>query len=326
MRVYSQPSLPRAFFIITAAGALVVASAATAPAAAQTLFRAEVAVVPLQVTVVDEQGRSVRTLRLADFAVVADGISRLVHLFGNDDRPTDVLLLVDTSDSMIGAVSLMQQMAVQLVRRLDTRARSHRIGVILFNQSVRVALPLTSDLAATTRVLTKLPTGGGTLLYDALNLAFLELARARRDHGSSRRAAIVLMTDGEDSASRLALGDLLTRVTAASTSGIALYTVATTTGALPGGERRATAADVLARLVASAGGLALTLQQRSDIVTVRDLLTQELNHRYWLAYSASALEPEPAQISVQVVTDPRLRARARRVAPQVSRPHPQRDR
>ena len=63
---------------------------------------------------------------------------------------------------------------------------------------------------------------GGTALYNGTYLALKEMTKLRRDNGEVRRQAIVVLSDGDDTASLLSYDDVLDL---AKQTGIAIYTI-----------------------------------------------------------------------------------------------------
>ena len=63
---------------------------------------------------------------------------------------------------------------------------------------------------------------GGTALYNGTYLALKEMTKLRRDSGEVRRQAIVVLSDGDDTASLLSYDDVLDL---AKQTGIAIYTI-----------------------------------------------------------------------------------------------------
>ena len=153
-----------------------------------------------------ELGRGTRRGRTSVFAL---GLAVALTAFlgpawGGGHRPTeprtrDVVFCLDVSRSMLArdAVPDRLQAAREVVVAMTDAGPGARVGLVAFAGSARVVTPLTRDHASFRRLLATtdaLSTShGGTDLAGALATA-RGLARAAR----GERAAIVLVTDGDD--------------------------------------------------------------------------------------------------------------------------------
>ncbi|MBV8631987.1 MAG: VWA domain-containing protein, partial [Silvibacterium sp.] len=103
--------------------------------------------------------------------------------------------------------------------------------------------------------------GGGTALYDAIDIAYQHLLQRPADH----IRAIVVLTDGEDNKSNLHLNELLPRIRAdAETHTIRIYTIAYGSDA-----RR----DVLDQIAAATQGKSYTGDPKNIVEVFRDIST-----------------------------------------------------
>ena len=152
------------------------------------------ALVQLSVGVVDQQGRAITTLGSNDFVVYEDGVRRPILLFEPADTPFSLVLLLDMSGS---TVNFRQQIRSAALRFLDALGPEDRVAVVEFNgKGVKSLLGFSTDRRRTAYAITDLANGAGeTFLYDGLKYSIKELA-----HEGKRRKAIVVLTDGKDTA------------------------------------------------------------------------------------------------------------------------------
>ncbi len=152
--------------------------------------------VQLNVGVVDQQGRAITSLQSNDFVVYEDGVRRPILHFEPADTPFSLVLLLDMSGS---TVTFRQQIRAAALRFLDALGPEDRVSVVEFNgKGVKSLLGFSTDRRRTAYAITDLATGAGeTPLYDALKFSIKELA-----HEGKRRKAIVVLTDGLDTAVR----------------------------------------------------------------------------------------------------------------------------
>jgi Ca-activated chloride channel homolog len=174
--------------------------------AQKTVFKSGVEMVPLTVTVADTKGKYLTGLTGNDFEVFEDGVQQDVAFFASDEVPLDVALLVDTSSSMNAELPLVKAAATGLVAKLRTTDRAIVADV---KGSTSIAQELTSDRNSIARAIRGLSAGGETAVYDAVYVILRELERERRTAAEVRRQALVVLTDGIDTRSRLAFEDVL---------------------------------------------------------------------------------------------------------------------
>ena len=164
-----------------------------------------------EVCVRDASGGFLPDLSAGDFLVLENGVAqRVAILVPSSAVPLRAVLLIDVSSSMSGtklarALAAAAQFAA-LLRPDD------RLAIIAFNRHATIihgfddspkaaAATLASDIAA---VMTwREQKNGTTALYDALLVAVNQLTGARRESSSQTRELVVLLSDGEDTSSRV---------------------------------------------------------------------------------------------------------------------------
>jgi VWFA-related protein len=122
-----------------------------------------------------------------------DGQEQKVLQFDSASAPFDMVLLIDLSGSTREVVKLIREAALRFV----TAARPNdRIAVITFAGAPTIVSELTADRELLRQRIETIDTNrGDTKLYDATNFAMTEVLKRSK---SSRRTAIVLMSDGLD--------------------------------------------------------------------------------------------------------------------------------
>ena len=273
---------------------------------AQPMFRSEASLVALQVTVTDLQRRYVPDLRREDFSVLEEGRPQTVSLFAASTVPLDLMLLLDTSASMVGILSIARQAAVNFVRGLGPEDRA---GVVVIRDRVQVARALTNETRELESAIEDAPIAGKTALYDALYLALKEFTRQAGTDYQMRRQAIIVFTDGQDNASHVRVGDLIEE---ARRSAVMIYAVVPVRQPAPGlSSPPARDWSEMRRLARVSGGRVFTPADVSDLAGAYEAITKELSHQYWLAFTPSTSARGFRRVAVRVVTRPSLRARTR---------------
>jgi len=144
---------------------------------------------------------------------------------------------------------------------------------------------------------------GGTAIYDAM-MAAIPLFETR----NRQRAAVVLITDGEDTASDASSRDVRTALLR---SDAFVYGIG-----IDPPERRAINRDVdmntLRELTADTGGRAELVHNTADLGAATHRIAEDLNHQYVLGYT-SAKKPDGQYHSIRLkVRQDGLRVRSRR--------------
>jgi Ca-activated chloride channel homolog len=259
---------------------------ADAPAPERPAFTTGVDLVALTVTVTNGERRLLNNLSAEDFQVFEDGIQQPVSFFGLATVPLDVALLVDGSASMLETLPLARAAAAGLLHTL----RAHdRASLVEFRNTVRVAEPLTDDIARVVEAVNGITASGGTSLYNALYITLKDFQRHAGADATLRRRTIVVLSDGEDTASLIGFDEVLDL---ARRSGVTIYTVAlrTETQVLrqkkeQGGRRYFSQADYSMRVLADETGARAFFPDRvADLKAVYDAVAAELGAQYALGY------------------------------------------
>jgi Ca-activated chloride channel family protein len=256
--------------------------------AAQTpSFRAAVDVVSVTAVVRDSRGRPVMNLGQDDFQVFERGRQRpIVQFQSSDQGPISLAILFDVSGSMRGAQQMAAgQRAVEHILSWVEPAKDE-VALFSFDADLRQEVPFTKDMTQVRTAVNNLTAVGQTSLYDAIG----KTANALADRPSPRRAVVVI-TDGIDTSSRL---------TPAQVSGIAsaidvpVYVIAVLSpldhpgmdSAVVGAEASPVATHLSNLAYWTGGTLYMVSAPAHASQAARDMIT-ELRHQYLLAFEAA---------------------------------------
>ncbi|MFL6336004.1 MAG: VWA domain-containing protein [Pyrinomonadaceae bacterium] len=160
------------------------------------VVRVNATLVTVPVSVLDRDGRFIGGLHQEDFRVLEDGVEQRIAYFAPVEQPFTVALVIDTSGSTRFRLEDIQDAAIAF---LDQLRPDDRVIVVSFDEQVRVLSEATSDRNQLRNAIRRTHTGGGTRLYDAVDLVIND--QLSRVQG---RKAVVLFTDGVDSTSKRA--------------------------------------------------------------------------------------------------------------------------
>ena len=244
------------------------------------VFKSGVDVVNLAVTVTDAKGRFITDLGERDFEVLEEGVQQPLTIFTREELPVSMAVLLDTSASMETKLNQAQAAAIRFIRTLRPTDEAQ---VVQFSQRAEVVQDFTADKAQLETAIRSTRAAGDTALYTALYVALKDLDR-RRKEGELRRRAVIVLTDGEDTASTVTDDQVLDL---ARRSGIGVYGVGLYGSEAPAGSRPLNpdqSTFFFSALGRETGGQAHFLRSISQLEGVYDRLAEELRSQYGLGY------------------------------------------
>jgi Ca-activated chloride channel family protein len=279
-------------------------------AAPQTTFRSGVDVVALSVVVTDGHNKFVSGLSSADFTVSEDGVQQEISFFSATPVPMDLALLLDTSASMIDKMSVVHEAATGFV---SSARPGDRVTVVDIKDGVKVLHPLDEDLDGARASIRTTTARGGTALYNGLYMTLKEMVKLRRHNGEVRRQAMLVLSDGDDTASLVGYDDVME---VARESGIAIYTITLRTELqrlLAHDKSTAVSGEFAMRTLAQeTGARAFFPAAAVELTGVYGMIADELASQYSLGYVSTNARRDGAYRRVMVkVTQPGVRTRAR---------------
>ena len=171
--------------------------------------------VTVPVIVTDRYGNFVTGLTRKEFTVREEGSQQRIEDFSSTEAPFSVALLIDTSRSTQNKLGRIRKAAETFIKQL---LPNDRIMVVRFDGQVQFVSDFTSDHAELKRAVKSLQSGYMTSLYDAIHKTINE--KMNKIQG---RKAIVVLTDGVDTASKQATYE--SAIELAASAGIITYTV-----------------------------------------------------------------------------------------------------
>jgi Ca-activated chloride channel family protein len=289
------------------------ATAAAVAETPKTTFRSGVDLVALNVVVTDATEKFVTGLAPSDFAVFEDGVQQDVSFFGASSVPLDLAILLDTSASMSDKLKTAQQAAIGFV---STLRQDDRVSIIDIKDATKVLFPMGDDVAGARTAILATTARGGTALYNGTYLALKEMTKLRRSTGEVRRQAIVVLSDGDDTASLLSYDDVLEL---AKESGIAIYTISLRSKtevvrASQAGHHYFSQSDFgMKALAQETGAKSYFPTDISELAGVYSSIADELASQYALGYTSKNPKKDGGyrRVIVRVTAQPGVRTRTR---------------
>jgi VWFA-related protein len=255
-------------------------AAVTTEAAAQEPIRVQVNLVSLFATVRDKKTKKIiSTLEQTDFKVTEDDAEQTIASFSRESNlPITLGLLIDTSGSQEGTLGVEQEAAIRFLNRV--LRKGDLAMVISFDSDADLLADFTDDQQILQRAIRRTRIGGGaaqgplnrdppgTLFYDAVYLACQD--KLAQEAG---RKALVILTDAQDSGSRMKIQ-----------------------GAIEAAQRTDTVVHVLLisngfpnesaakKLSDETGGRTIEVRNEKNLEQAFDQISEELRSQYSLGY------------------------------------------
>ena len=173
-------------------------SQAVVPGDQQPTFRAGIDLVTIRAVVRDSRGRTVQGLGLKDFTLVDNGEVRQPIAVEHDNGPIGVALLFDVSGSMDIDERFGRARDAGYFLLTGLRNGEDEAAIFAFDTSLHVVQPFTSELDRLRGSFSGFSPWGMTSIHDAIALASRSM-----DARATKRRALVVLTDGFDTASKL---------------------------------------------------------------------------------------------------------------------------
>jgi VWFA-related protein len=194
-------------------------------------FRTGVELINVTATVTDQGGRFVSGLQQDDFRVFEDDRQQTITHFNAERVPVSLGIVLDTSGSMEGEKMLAARHALERFL-FELLGPDDEVFLYRFDNNPVLVEGWTTDRQRVADQLRRISPRGSTTLYDAVADA-IPLAQA----GRHRKKAIVVISDGNDTNSRIDLASLkaLIRETEVLVYAIGIDAQTTTTSSRPWG-------------------------------------------------------------------------------------------
>jgi Ca-activated chloride channel homolog len=251
------------------------------------IFRKQVEEVILHATVYDDHDHMVTNLDKTAFQVFEDGVAQTITSFRREDIPVAVGIVIDNSGSMRDKRPAVNQAALNFVRSSNPQ---DEVFVVNFNDEYYLDEDFTSSVPKLKDALEKIEARGGTALYDALVASADHLKKNAR----LEKKVLLVVTDGEDNASRESLEQAVRRLQAE--NGPTVYTIG-----LLGGERQRRARRALATVAEDTGGVAFFPKDLSEVDSITQEVAHDIRNQYTIGYRPTRPQSQGGYRSIKVI-------------------------
>jgi Ca-activated chloride channel homolog len=243
-------------------------------------IKSTVQMVVLHITVTDDRGAAVDNLSGKSFRIFEDKVEQKVSLFSHDDIPLTMGLVVDNSGSMREKRKQVSAAAMTFVKTSNPQDEAF---VVNFNDEYYLDTDgdFTNDQQNMSDALARIDSRGSTALYDAVIGSLNHLRKGHKD-----RRVLLLVTDGEDTASRSTFTDA---IKAAEKSNATIYAI----GVFSADDRKndkkmiRNSTRVLDQLTEATGGRAFFPETLDEVTPLCEQVAKEIRDQYTIGYYPS---------------------------------------
>ena len=236
------------------------------------VFEAGTELVVLHTTVIDKDDHVITDLVQDDFKVFEDDAPQQIVRFVREDVPVSLGILVDNSGSMRDKRRTVNTAALDFVKASNP---DDEVFIVNFNDEPFLDSPFTRSQERMQDALQRIDSRGGTALYDATSssLDYLE------EEGKHDKKVLLIVSDGEDNASRGTLEQLVRRLQGTDTIIFAV-------GLLSEEDRRSAkrAQRAIRHMTRATGGAAYFPDNTADVHALTQQIAHAIRNQYILMY------------------------------------------
>jgi len=249
--------------------------------------------VTLTLTVTDLYGRYVSALTKDAFTVMDNNKEQEITFFSDSDAPISVGIIFDVSGSMSG--DKIKKARTALERFVASSHPSDEYFLIAFNSRAELLMDRTRNAEAVLQKLQLIKPTSNTALYDAV---FLGLERVTR--GSHQKRALMIISDGQDNASRYNVGEVrrLMKESDVVTYGIGILDRG------DAGQLGMQGQAFLDELASVSGGKSFYPTSAIEMDEIFERIAIELRNQYSVGYTPTDFKPDGKWRKVRVKVKP----------------------
>jgi VWFA-related protein len=273
-------------------------------------IQSETRLVNVYATVRDKRNAILDNLTKDDFKVLEDGNEQKITYFAREaDQPITLAILMDTSYSMKSILGAEKEAASEFVHQI-MKKRDEAI-VMSFDTDIDLLADFTEDPSELTRGINRaeinvdasgiggtpgtIPSrNGGTDLYDAIYLAcHQELG------GEAGRKAVILLTDAEDTGSKLSIDEA---IESAQRANAVIHVLLISDPMATEGY----GTGVALQMARDTGGRVIAVHNDKTLAKAFDEISEELRSQYILGYSPTNITRDGTyrKVRVEVTSQP----------------------
>jgi Ca-activated chloride channel family protein len=264
----------------------------------QSVMRVAVNLVMIDATVKTKAGQIMGDLKKDDFELREDGVPQNVQIFGRDELPLEVALVLDLSDSIgpfLGPLRDAAHTALESLKPED------EVALFTFSTEAELRVPFTTDKTTIAQQINAFKVGGATNINDGIFVPAKYLLTAPP---KGRRVIILISDDVATYSGGEGTRDIVTELIA---SDAVLYNLKIPGYNPPGTMLHAAMEKGLVnirKVMEQTGGEVFDVQDVAHLDAVFRALIERIKTRYTLGYytKASAAEGKPHKLDLRLAS------------------------
>jgi Ca-activated chloride channel homolog len=241
------------------------------------LIRINVDLTLVNATVTSRDGQNIQGLKAENFQLWEDKVEQKIEYFSIEDIPATIGLVFDVSSSMTTQSPLARE---ALATFLETSNRQDEYFLVEFNSRPHLIEDFTTDIDRIEQRVSSTEPTGSTALYDAVRLAVEKLRNGHR-----MKKALLLISDGQDNASRYGFLDTVEYV---KEQDVQIYAIGTFVDRYSARRMMHRSGEgVLTGLAEVTGGEVLFPKSTRELPDVCRTIAQELRNQYLIGYRST---------------------------------------
>ena len=270
------------------------------------IIRVDTDLTNLLFTASDKNNRFITALKQDDLRLTEDGVPQTIVTFQREtDRPLAIAFLIDVSISQERTLS-QEKAATRAFIETVIKSNKDQAAMLAFTHAAFLEQELTRDVLSLYRALERIdvampsylgggpaltgiasgpgmlapPREGTTAIWEAIALTNVRVLAPRSGAPENqRRRAIILLTDGHDTSSRLKQSEAIETALAAEA---VIYAIGIGDKKYEGVDK-----DALEAVAESTGGRAFFPKKEVDLTKAFGEIEQELRSQYLITYSST---------------------------------------
>ncbi len=264
------------------------------------IINVDSSIVVLNATITDVNGKPIIGLKQIQFKVFEDGQEQKVDFFAAEKTPFAAVILIDTSGSMEGGVSMARSAAINF---LDGLRADDMTAIYNFDSRISLVQDFSNSRDISEKVF-DLKAAGMTVLNDAIYKAALELSKR-----AEKRKAIIVLSDGADTRSGHSGDKALKAAIAANAT---IYTIDMSSINM-GGKDRLQSQAALKNFAEKSGGIFVPAPGGVAMREAFKNVVEELGVQYTLGYQPTNAKKDGKWRAIEIkVAKPNLTIRTRK--------------
>ena len=242
------------------------------------VFSVGTRLVVLHASVIDNKGHLLTDLKKEAFKVSENNVDQVIKSFKREDVPVTLGLVIDNSGSMKDKRQKVEAAAINLVKSSN---REDEVFIVNFNDEGYLDVPMTNDLKKMEEGVARIDSRGGTAMRDAIMMSLDYM----KDKGRKDKKVLLVVTDGDDTASTIAIEKCVQKVTQ---SEVLIFAIGLLNQESARDAKRAKRA--LDSITHASGGAAFYPKDATEAEKIALQVAHEIRNQFTIVYSPTSPE------------------------------------